>query len=66
MVVSRWRPRPWVALTLALAGAGSGGVAMAWAQVYLNAHYPTDALGGFCAALVVVSTTAALIDQVAR
>jgi len=66
LVVSRWRPRPWAALTLALAGAGSGGVTMAWAQVYLNAHYPTDALGGCCAALVVVPTTAALIDRMAR
>lgn len=42
--------RLWVVLTVALAAA----VVMAWAQVLLNAHYPTDTLGGFCAALAVV------------
>lgn len=64
LLVSLWRLRPWVALALVLAGAGVGGVAMAWAQVYLIAHYPTDTLGGFCTALVVVPATAALIDRV--
>jgi membrane-associated phospholipid phosphatase len=39
--------------------------AMAWAQVLLNAHYPTDTIGGFCAALAVVPLVAWTIDRVA-
>lgn len=39
--------------------------AMAWAQVLLNAHYPTDTIGGFCAALAVVPAVAWVIDRVA-
>jgi undecaprenyl-diphosphatase len=39
--------------------------AMAWAQVLLNAHYPTDTLGGFCAALAVVPAVAWTIDRLA-
>jgi membrane-associated phospholipid phosphatase len=39
--------------------------AMAWAQVLLNAHYPTDTIGGFCAALAVVPAVAWTIDRVA-
>ena len=39
-------------------------VAMAWAQVLLNAHYPTDTLGGFCAALAVVPAVAWVSDRV--
>lgn len=38
---------------------------MAWAQVLLNAHYPTDTIGGFCTALAVVPPTAWLLDRVA-
>jgi undecaprenyl-diphosphatase len=38
---------------------------MAWAQVLLNAHYPTDTLGGFCTALAVVPAVAWTIDRVA-
>lgn len=41
-------------------------VVMAWAQVLLNAHYPTDTLGGFCAALAVVPAVAWAIDRVWR
>jgi membrane-associated phospholipid phosphatase len=39
--------------------------AMAWAQVLLNAHYPTDTIGGFCAALAVVPAVAWTIDRFA-
>ena len=39
--------------------------AMAWAQVLVNAHYPTDTLGGFCAALAVVPPTGWLVDAIA-
>lgn len=42
--------RLWVVLAVALVAAA----VMAWAQVLLNAHYPTDTLGGFCAAVAVV------------
>jgi membrane-associated phospholipid phosphatase len=42
-----------------------GGFAMAWAQVLLNAHYPTDTIGGFCAALAIVPAVAWAIDRVA-
>lgn len=52
-----------VALVLGLALVA--GVAMGWAEVGLGAHYPTDALGGFCAGLAVVPATAWLVDRVA-
>ncbi|MFC4961271.1 phosphatase PAP2 family protein [Streptomyces mauvecolor] len=41
------------------------GAAMGWAQVALGAHYPTDVLGGWCTALVVIPATAWLIDRAA-
>jgi undecaprenyl-diphosphatase len=50
-------------LWLTLAVATAAAVAMAWAQVLLNAHYPTDTLGGFCAALAVVPLVAWTIDR---
>ncbi|MFI7679467.1 phosphatase PAP2 family protein [Actinophytocola sp. NPDC049390] len=43
----------------------AAGAAMAWAQVLLNAHYPTDTIGGFCAALAVVPAVAWVIDRAA-
>ncbi|WP_172387018.1 phosphatase PAP2 family protein [Streptomyces sp. MNP-20] len=48
---------------LVLAAALVAGAAMGWAQVSLSAHYPTDVLGGWCTALVVVPATAWLIDR---
>ncbi|GAA4662054.1 phosphatase PAP2 family protein [Streptomyces chumphonensis] len=50
---------------LVFGAALAAGAAMGWAQVALGAHYPTDAVGGWCAALVVVPTTAWLVDRVA-
>jgi membrane-associated phospholipid phosphatase len=51
--------RLWVVLLVALAAA----VVMAGAQVLLNAHYPTDTLGGFCAALAIVPVVAWALDK---
>lgn len=50
---------------LVLVAASAAGTAMAWAQVTLGAHYPTDTLGGLCTALAVVPATAWLIDRIA-
>ncbi|MFI9047038.1 phosphatase PAP2 family protein [Streptomyces sp. NPDC053427] len=51
--------------SLVLAAALVAGAAMGWAQVVLGAHYPTDALGGWCTALVVMPVTAWLVDRTA-
>ncbi len=40
------------------------GAAVAWAQVRLTAHYPSDTVGGWCTALAVVPATARLVDEV--
>lgn len=53
------------AVVLALGLALVAGVVMGWAEVALGAHYPTDAVGGFCAALAVVPGIAWLVDRVA-
>ncbi|WIX87362.1 phosphatase PAP2 family protein [Amycolatopsis sp. DG1A-15b] len=53
------------AVALALGLALVAGVAMGWAEVALGAHYPTDAVGGFCAALAAVPVTAWVLDRVA-
>jgi membrane-associated phospholipid phosphatase len=54
------------AVVLAVGLALVAGVAMGWAEVALGAHYPTDAVGGFCAALAAVPATAWLVDRVAE
>jgi undecaprenyl-diphosphatase len=48
-----------------LAAALVAGAAMGWAEVALGAHYPTDALGGWCTALAVTPATAWLVDRTA-
>ena len=53
------------AMLLLLGLALVAAVAMGWAEVGLGAHYPTDAVGGFCAALAVVPATAWLVDRIA-
>ncbi|QDQ16048.1 phosphatase PAP2 family protein [Streptomyces spectabilis] len=50
---------------LVLGSALVAGAVMGWAQVALSAHYPTDVLGGWCTALVVVPATAWLVDRIA-
>jgi undecaprenyl-diphosphatase len=52
--------------SLVLAAALVAGAAMGWAEVALGAHYPTDALGGWCTALAVVPATAWLVDRLAE
>ena len=52
-------------LVLVLGLALVAGLAMGWAEVALGAHYPTDALGGFCAALAAVPATARVLDRTA-
>ena len=42
------------------------GAVMAWAQIDLTAHYPTDTLGGFGSALLVIPGTALLVDQLGK
>ncbi|MGW7548743.1 phosphatase PAP2 family protein [Streptomyces sp. NPDC054770] len=49
--------------SLVLGAALVAGATMGWAEVRLGAHYPTDALGGWCTALAVVPATAWLVDQ---
>ncbi|ELS57371.1 phosphatase PAP2 family protein [Streptomyces viridochromogenes] len=51
--------------SLVLAAALVAGAAMGWAQVALGAHYPTDALGGWCTALAVTPAIAWLVDRTA-
>lgn len=51
--------------SLVLAAALVAGAAMGWAQVALDAHYPTDVLGGWCTALAVIPATAWVVDRVA-
>ncbi len=51
--------------SLVLAAALVAGATMGWAEVALGAHYPTDALGGWCTALAVVPATAWLLDRTA-
>ncbi|NUR83860.1 MAG: phosphatase PAP2 family protein [Nonomuraea sp.] len=52
-------------MSLVLASALAAGAAMGWAEVALGAHYPTDALGGWCTALAVIPATAWLVDRAA-
>jgi membrane-associated phospholipid phosphatase len=54
------------AVVLVLGLAVVAGVAMGWAEVALGAHYPTDAVGGFCAALAAVPATAWVVDRAAE
>lgn len=61
----RW-PGTRSGMLLILTAAVIAGAAMAWSQVILSAHYPTDTLGGFCAALAAVPATAWLVDLTVR
>ncbi|MFE1272277.1 phosphatase PAP2 family protein [Streptomyces sp. NPDC058758] len=52
-------------LSLVLAAGTAAGAVMGWAQIVLDAHYPTDVLGGWATALAVVPATAWAVDRVA-
>ncbi|MEV6199551.1 phosphatase PAP2 family protein [Streptomyces sp. NPDC051771] len=52
-------------LSLVLAAGVAGGAVMGWAQIVLDAHYPTDVLGGWCTAFAVVPAVALSIDRLA-
>lgn len=64
LLVSVLRPGKGAALGLLAGGALLGGVVVGLSVVAVNAHYPTDAVGGFCTAVVVVSATALLLDRI--
>lgn len=51
-----------IGLCLVLATGFAAALAMGWAQVVLDSHYPTDAVGGWCTALVVVPLTGWLLE----
>lgn len=59
------RAGPAFGTTLVLAATLAAGILMAWAQVALTAHYPTDTVGGVGCALIVVPATAVLVDRFA-
>jgi membrane-associated phospholipid phosphatase len=60
------RAGPILGTALVLGLAVLGGALMAWAQIDLTAHYPTDTVGGVGSALVVVPATGLLIDRLRR
>lgn len=65
LMISLIRPGRGGALALLTAGAVIVGGGVAAALVASNAHYPTDTIGGFCTAIVVVCGCALLVDRVA-
>lgn len=52
------------AITVAVSALGGG--VMAWAQIHLTAHYPTDTLGGFGCGLLVVTSAALVTDWIGQ
>ena len=65
LLVDRLSMRRGTAMTLLLVLAVVAAAAMAWSQVALGAHYETDTVGGFAAAVAVVPATAWLVDRLA-
>jgi membrane-associated phospholipid phosphatase len=65
LAISLIRPsRAW-SLAILAAGALLVGGGVGAAMVAANAHYPTDTIGGFCTAVVVVLVEALLLDRLA-
>lgn len=65
LVISLIRPGRNGALAILAAGAIVVGGGVAAAMVASNAHYPTDTVGGFCTAVVVVCGGALVLDRMA-
>ncbi|MGH3938385.1 MAG: phosphatase PAP2 family protein [Pseudonocardiaceae bacterium] len=63
LLVDLFNARRLTAVLLILSGAGAAGAGMALTQIALGSHYPTDTIGGFCAAMVVFPATAYLVDR---
>jgi undecaprenyl-diphosphatase len=65
MAISLLRPGRRGALAILAAGAIVVGGGVGAAMIASNAHYPTDTLGGFCTAVVVVCGGALVLDRMA-
>ncbi len=66
LVISLARPGRKVSLLVIAAGALLAGGGVGFAMVASNAHYPTDIVGGFCTAVVVVLSGALTLDRLGR
>lgn len=64
LLISLLRPGRGGALAILAAGAVMIGGGVGAAMVAANLHYPTDTLGGFCTAVVVVCGVALVLDRV--
>jgi undecaprenyl-diphosphatase len=64
LCIGLFRPRPAVGAAVLGGLTLVAGFVMALNQVILDAHYPSDTVGGFFTATAVVFTTALLIDSV--
>ena len=63
LVISLAHPGRPVSLLLIAAGALLAGGGVGFAMVALDAHYPTDTVGGFCTAVTVVLGSALALDR---
>lgn len=63
LVVDLLRVGALLGLVLIVAGALGAGAPMALTLVADNIHYPTDTVGGFCTAMVVVPAAGWLVDR---
>jgi len=63
LAISLLRPSRAAALAILAAGALVIGGGVGAAMIASNAHYPTDTIGGFCTAIVVVCGGALVLDR---
>jgi undecaprenyl-diphosphatase len=63
LLVSLGQPRPWVRIAVLTAIPAVAGAGMGLAMTVTNYHYLTDAVGGFCVAVAVVTSLALLLDR---
>jgi undecaprenyl-diphosphatase len=66
LVISLVRPSRAGAMAIVAAASLIAGGGVGAAMVAANAHYPTDTIGGFCMAVVVVCGTALALDRIAE